>query len=550
MAQETTKGAPLPVPGRSVIATRYGIVAASQPQAATAGIQILERGGNAVDAAIATNAVMGLMEPTSNGIGGDLFAIVYIAKTGKLYGLNSSGWSPKALTPEFLAAKGITTMPERGIHSVTVPGAVAGWTALRERFGTMPFSTLLAPAIYYAQNGVPINQVTSGLWSHSLKMLSATPSAAETFLIDGHTPRFGEVFRNPNLAASLRRVAEKGRDGYYKGATAEAIVAASRQLGGAMTLDDLAGFQPEWVTPISTTYHGWTVYELPPNTQGIAALIMLNLMEQFPLAQDGFHSTKTMHTMIEAKKLAYADMLRYIGDPRFSNIPVTALLDKQHAAERAKLIGPRANCSPQPSVLPGVTDAKGKDTIYMTVIDKDGNIVSLIQSNYAGFGSGVVPKGMGFMLQNRGALFTLQPGQPNTLAGHKRPLHTIIPAFMEKGDVHIGFGIMGGWNQAQAHAQFVSNIVDFGMTIQQALEAGRFTKSTFDGCDVQIEQSIPEEVRNQLKALGHDVHTVPLRTPVFGYGQAVMENGTGVHFGASDPRHDGEAIPQPGPVFE
>lgn len=550
MAQNTQTGAKLPITGRSVITTRYGIVAASQPLAAMAGIQVLNLGGNAIDAAIATNAVMGLMEPTSNGIGGDLFAIVYEAKTGKLYGLNASGWSPKGLTPEFLAAKGITKMPERGVHTVTVPGAVAGWTALRERFGTLPFSTLLAQAIYYAENGVPINEITAGLWKNSVRMLSASPNAASTFLINGQAPRAGEVFRNPGLAASLRRVAEHGRDGYYRGATAEAIVAASRELGGTMTPEDLADFQPEWVTPVSTTYRGWTVYELPPNTQGIAALIMLNLMEQYPMADYGFHSVRSLHTMIEAKKLAYADMLRYVGDPKFSNVPVEAMLSKAHAAERAKLIGDRAQCTVEPSKLAGATDAKGRDTIYMSVIDKDGNIVSLIQSNYSGFGSGVVPKGAGFMLQNRGALFTLEKGQPNTLAGHKRPLHTIIPAFMEKGDVHIGFGIMGGWNQAQAHAQFVSDVADYGANIQQALEAGRFTKETFTGCDVKIEETVPDAVRAELTAMGHQVQTIARRTPTFGYGQAVMSNGTGVHFGASDPRHDGEAIPQPAMVFK
>jgi gamma-glutamyltranspeptidase/glutathione hydrolase len=550
MAENNSAGAPLPVQGRSVVTTPFGIVAASQPLAAMAGIQVLQLGGNAVDAAIATNAVMGLMEPTSNGIGGDLFAIIYDAKTGKLYGLNSSGWAPKGLTPEFLASKGITQMPERGIHSATVPGAVAGWAAMRERFGTLPFSTLLAPAIYYAENGVPINQVTAGLWSHSVEMLKAHPNSASTFLINGQAPTFGQKFRNPDLASSLQRIADKGRDGYYKGPTAEAIVAISRELGGAMTLEDLADFQPEWVTPISTTYRGWTVYEIPPNTQGIAALIMLNLMERYPLGEYGFHSARALHTMIEAKKLAYADMLRYIGDPRFSKIPVEALLSKEHAAERVKLIGDRAQCSVQPSQLARVADAQGKDTIYMTVIDKDGSIVSLIQSNYAGFGSGVVPKGAGFMLQNRGALFTLEKDQPNTLVGHKRPLHTIIPAFMEKGDVRIGFGIMGGWNQAQAHAQFVANVVDYHMNLQQALEAGRFTKSTFNGCDVQVEESVPESTRHELSALGHDVHPVPRRTPTFGYGQAVLSNGTGVHFGASDPRHDGEAIPQPAPVFQ
>lgn len=548
-AQVQQSGTPMPVQGRSIIQTKFGVVATSQPLASMAGVQILERGGNAVDAAIAANSTLGLMEPTSNGIGGDLFAIVYDAKTKKLYGLNSSGWSPKSQTPELLASKGITKMPERGVYTVTVPGAVAGWDALRQRFGTLPFSTLLAPAIYYAENGFPVNQVTAGLWGRSVKLLSSHPNSASTFLINGEAPKAGQVFRNPDLANSLRRIAEHGRDGYYKGSTAEAIVAIEKEFGGVMTAEDLADFQPEWVTPISTTYRGWTVYEIPPNTQGIAALIMLNLMEQFPMKEYGFHSAKSLHVMIEAKKLAYADMLKYVGDPRFSKIPVEQLLDKTHAAERAKLIGERANCNPQPSQIPGITDAKGKDTIYMTVIDKDGNIVSLIQSNYAGFGSGLVPKNGGFMLQNRGALFTLEPNHPNTLAGHKRPIHTIIPSFMEKGDTRIGFGIMGGWNQAQAHAQFVADIADYGMNIQQALEAGRFTKSTFEGCDVQVEELVPEKTRDELKALGHQVQTVPRRTPVFGYGQAVMDNGTGVHFGASDPRHDGAAIPQPGPVF-
>lgn len=548
--QQSGQGTPLPTTGRSVITTRYGIVAASQPLAAMAGIQVLERGGNAVDAAIATNSVMGLMEPTSNGIGGDLFAIVYEAKRAKVYGLNSSGWAPQRLTPEFLAAKGVKEMPQRGIDSATVPGAVAGWQALHDRFGTLPLSMLLKPAIYYAENGVPINEITAGLWSHSVNFLASHPNSATTYLIDGRAPKPGEVFRNPDLAKSLQRVADKGRDGYYKGATAEAIATISKEMGGAMTLEDLADFAPEWVEPISTNYRGWKVYEIPPNSQGIAALMMLNLMEQFPLADYGFHSARSLHTMIEAKKLAYADLLRYVGDPKFSKIPVEQMLDKQHAVERAKLITDHAQCSVEPSVLGGVTDAQGKDTIYMTVIDKDGNIVSLIQSNYAGFGSGVVPKGTGFMLQNRGALFTLEKSRPNTLAGHKRPLHTIIPAFMEKGDIKIGFGIMGGWNQAQAHAQFVSDIVDYGLTIQQALEAGRFTKSSFGGCDVEVEERVPESIRLQLVEMGHKVQSIPIRTPVFGYGQAVMSNSQGVHFGASDPRHDGEAIPQPGPMFD
>ena len=319
-----------------------------------------------------------------------------------------------------------------------------------------------------------------------------------------------------------------------------------------MELADLAEFQPEWVQPIQTTYRGWTVSEIPPNSQGIAALEMLTILERFPLGEWGFHSTQTLHAMIEAKKLAYADLLRYVGDPRFGQIPVAELLGKEGAARRAARIDPKsAACKVEPTKLAAVTDAKGSDTIYLTAVDKDGNIVSLIQSNYSGFGSGLVPKDKGFMLHNRGALFTLEPGQPNTLAPRKRPIHTIIPGFLQKGEVKIGFGIMGGWNQAQAHAQFVVDVVDYGMSIQQALEAGRFTKGTFEGCDVEIESSVPEQVRAQLAGLGHKLEVRPPRTPNFGYGQAVLYDArTGVKFGASDPRHDGEAVPVPAPAFE
>jgi gamma-glutamyltranspeptidase/glutathione hydrolase len=552
MALAMTLAAALPVPGRSITQSPHGVAASSQPLAAQAAVQVLQRGGTAVDAAIAANSTQGLMEPTSNGIGGDLFAIVYIAKEDKLYGLNSSGWSPKGMTPEFLASKGVTgELPYRGVYTVTVPGAVAGWAALHAKFGKLPLATDLAPAIWYAEHGFPVMEVTAGLWSHSVEMLAADPESKATFLLDDRAPRAGELFKNPNLARSLRRIAEHGRDGYYQGPTAQAIVEVVRERGGVMTLDDLSEFEPEWVEPLRTTYRGWTVAELPPNGQGIAALEMLNILEQFPLRDWGFHSPRTLHAMIEAKKLAYADLLKYIGDPRFGRIPVAALIAKENGERRAKLIDPKkAACHVEPSELPGVTAAKGSDTIYLTVVDGDGNIVSLIQSNYAGFGSGLTPKGAGFMLQNRGNLFTLKPGQINTIAGRKRPLHTIIPAFMQKDDVRIGFGIMGGWNQAQAHAQFVVDVADFGMTIQQALEAGRFTKGTFEGCDVEIESSVPPEVRAELSALGHQLKLQPPRTPVFGYGQAVMfDRKSGVKSGASDPRHDGQAIPVPAPYF-
>jgi gamma-glutamyltranspeptidase/glutathione hydrolase len=537
------------VPGRSVVATRHGIVASSQPLAAAAGVKILDLGGNAMDAAIATNAMVGVMEPTSNGIGGDMFALIYDAKSKRVYALNASGWAPSGLTPQLLADQDLGSMPQRGIYSVTVPGVVAGWGALREKFGTLPMSTLLAPAIRAAEEGFPVMEITAGHWQASQSSLRSDPEAAKTFLIDGHAPRAGELFRNPALAASLRRIAKDGLSGFYDGETAEAILTLSRQQGGTFTAADLAEFRAEWMEPISTTYRGWQVYEVGPNTQGIAALIMLNIMQCFPISEWGLHSPNALHTMIEAKKLAYADMIAQVGDPHFTKIPVAAMLDKDRAAERAKLIDP-GHASPrvEPAQLAGITDAKGSDTIYLTVADKDGNIVSLIQSNYMGFGSGLVPAGCGFMLQNRGALFTLQPNQPNTLAPRKRPLHTIIPAMMEKDGVRIGFGIMGGWNQAQAHAQFVSNIADHGLTIQQALEAGRFTKSTFDDVDVEIEDRIPAAARQALADRGHNVHTLGPRTATFGYGQATMTTPAGVQFGASDPRHDGAAIPQTDPL--
>jgi gamma-glutamyltranspeptidase/glutathione hydrolase len=536
--------------GRSLVATRLGIVAASQPLAARAGAQILERGGHAVDAAIAANAAMGLMEPTSNGIGGDLFALVYDAKTGTLTGLNASGWAPKELSTTFLRAKGVETMPTRGALSVTVPGVVAGWHVLRERYGRLPMADLLAPAVHYADQGFPVSEVTAGLWALGAKRLSANPRSAQTFLIDGKAPLPGQIFRNPALARTLERIGREGRDGYYRGPVAAAIVAALQAGGSPMTLDDLASFEPEWVTPISTTYRGWTVSEIPPQGQGIAALIMLNLMETVPMGEFGLHSPRAMHAMIEAKKLAYADLLRYVGDPRFGDVPVAALLDKAQAATRARSIDPaRANCKVEPSTLAGVTDMQGHDTIYLSVVDREGNMVSLIQSNYQGFGSDVVPEGTGFMLHNRGALFTMAEGQPNTLAGRKRPLHTIIPGFMEKDGTRISFGIMGGWNQAQAHAQFVAHVVDFGLNAQEALEAGRFTKATFEGCDVEVEALVPEATRTALLSLGHAVTVVPPRTPTFGYGQATVSRPDGVHSGASDPRHDGAAIPEAPAVF-
>jgi gamma-glutamyltranspeptidase / glutathione hydrolase len=543
-------GDPKVVVGRSKIATRYGIVAASQPLAARAGVQILERGGNAIDAAIATNAVLGVVEPNNNGLGGDMFAIYYEARTGKLYGLNGSGWAPTGLTPALVRAKGYTQMPIRSIYAVTVPGVVKGWEMMRARFGTLPMAALLAPAMFYAQDGFPVTDIVADAWHEMTDKLGAGPHAAEVFLPDGRAPRAGELFRNPDLARSLERIARHGVAGFYEGETAEAILAVERELGGTMTAQDLTAYQPVWVDPVSTTYHGWTVSELPPNTQGLAALMMLDLMAQYPLADYGLGSAQAMHVMIEAKKLAYADMLRYVADPTFATVPTAAMLDREHARQRAALIDPaHAACAVEPSKLGGITDSPGRDTVYLSVVDRHGNIVSLIQSLYGAFGSGIVAPGTGIMLHNRGNLFTLEDGHPNQLAPHKRPLHTLIPGFMTNGEVKIGFGIIGGFNQAQAHAQFVSNVVDFGLDVQQALEVGRFTKTTFTGCDVDVEALVPERTRAGLAALGHQVRTVAPRSQTFGYGQAVMSDGAGVHFGGSEPRHDGAAIPEAPDVF-
>jgi gamma-glutamyltranspeptidase/glutathione hydrolase len=539
---------------RSMVMTKFGIVSTSQTLASQAGARILEEGGNAIDAAIAANATLGVVEPAMNGMGGDLFAIIYEAKTGKLYGLNSSGWTPAGLTLDMLTKQGITEANRLGVHRVTVPGAVAGWQALRGKFGTMNFDRLFGAAIYYAENGYPVTELISQEWQGSERRKATVPGFKETYMPGGHTPKPGEIFKNPVLAESLKMVAQKGRDGFYKGPLAERLVNFLHEQGNAMTLADLSEFQPEWVDPVSTVYHGWRVWELPPNSQGIAALEMLNIMERYPLADYGHNSTKALHVMVEAKKLAYADLLRYVGDPRsvqagHSKIPVDAMISKETAIARAKMIQTEhANCEPLPAELNERTRT-GNDTIYMSAIDREGNIVSLIQSNYNGFGTGMVAPGTGFALHDRGSLFTLKPGEPNTIGPRKRPLHTIIPAFMEKDSTRIGFGIMGGWNQSQAHAQFVSNIADFGMNIQAAMEAARFTKGSFGGCDVSMESRITQKVRDELTTMGHKIRVVGAYSGSMGRGQVVESDGNGVHFGASDPRADGEAVPEGPPLF-
>jgi gamma-glutamyltranspeptidase/glutathione hydrolase len=524
--------------GRSMVISRGGIVAAESPLAAQAGVRVLESGGNAVDAAIATNAMMGVVEPMMNGIGGDLFAIIYDAKANKIYGLNASGWAPRGLTIEFLSKQGIREMPQHGVHAITVPGAVDGWEKLAEKFGRKKLSEDLAAAIRTAEEGFPVPEWTAAYWGGEVDLLRSDEAATKTYLPNDRAPHVGEVFRNPDLAWSLQQIAEHGRDAFYKGGIAQKILETMRHHNGTMAAEDLADYSSEFVEPISTTYREWTVYEMPPNGQGIAALEMLNIMETFPIAQFGFGSAKALHAMIEAKKLAYADMAKYVADPRGQKIPVAALLSKDWAKQRAQLIdAEHAKCDVAGGELPG-----GSDTTYLSVVDRDGNMVSLIQSNYDGFGSGIVSPGTGFVLHNRGGLFTLDSASPNALAGHKRPRHTIIPGFAQKGDTRMAFGIMGGWNQSQAHAQFIANIADFKMNIQAAMEAPRFSKHTFAGCDVMMENRIAAAARNELSTKGHKIQVLGTYSSGVGGGQAVLRDfATGVNYGASDPRKDGQA---------
>jgi gamma-glutamyltranspeptidase / glutathione hydrolase len=531
---------------RSMVITDRGIVATSHTLASQAGAQILAHGGSAIDAAIAANAVLGVTEPMMNGVGGDLFLIYWDAKTGKLYGLNSSGWAPRGLSIEYLKQKGIFQMPQAGIDSVTVPGAVEGWSKAHARFGKLPWKDLFTPAIYYAEHGYPVPELIHGFWEGEEQVLKQTPEAERIYLPGGKPPEIGEMFSNPDLGKTLRLIAEGGRDAFYRGEIAQSIIATSTELGGTMKPDDLADFSAEWVEPISITYHGWKVYELPPNGQGMAALEMLNIMSTLPPDKAGPLAPAELHNRIEAMKLAYSDLYRYNADPRFAKVPVKGLLAPDYAKQRASLIDPaKANCTPASG------SPARSDTTYLAAVDKDGNIASLIQSNYDAFGSGVAVKGRGFVLQDRGGLFVLDPSHPNALAPRKRPFHTIIPAFMEQGDTHIGFGIMGGANQPLAHAQFVSNLVDYGMNIQAALSEPRFTVRPTEqgiGCDIMIESRVPAETLTALEQKGHKFKVRKEYSTAMGRGQAVLHNSkSNVNFAASDPRADGSAEPEPLP---
>jgi gamma-glutamyltranspeptidase/glutathione hydrolase len=530
-----------------MVISRQGIAATSQVLASQSAAQILARGGSAVDAAIAANAVLAVLEPMQCGPGGDLFVLHWEAATGKLTGLNASGPAPRTLSPEYLALKGFDAMPQEGIHSVTVPGAVEGWGRIHARFGRLPWKSLFQDAIAIASEGFFVAETIAEIWAEpqSLKKIHANPESVRIFLPGGKPPREGDLFRNPDMAHALHLIAQEGPGAFYKGEVAAAIVNTSRSLGGTMTAEDLAAFSSEWVEPISIDYRGWRICELPPNSQGIAALEMLNFMETLPAdiapGTNGWHSPDEMHKRIEAMKLAYADVYRYNADPRCGDIPVNQLLSKDYARARARLIDPaKANCK-VPAGQPIASD-----TTYLTIVDRDGNIASWIQSIYTDFASAVTVDGMGFPLQSRGGGFTLDPTHPNVLAGGKRPFHTIIPGFMERGHQHIGFGIMGGPNQPLAHAQFVSNMVDYGMNIQAALEAPRFTKRTSTGCDVWIESRVPSDTLRQLSERGHEISIRRQYTQEMGRGQAVLhDSNTGTNYAASDPRADGAAIPEP-----
>ncbi len=528
---------------RSEVIARNAMAATSHPLATQVAIDILKRGGSAVDAAIAANATLGLMEPTGNGIGGDIFAIVWDAKTSKLYGLNGSGRSPYTLTLEHFKEKGLKSIPSLGPLPVSVPGCVDGWFEMHGRFGRLPMQEVLAPAIQYAREGFPVSELISYYWQRSFPAFRNMPNYLQTYTIDGRPPRKGDVFRNPYLASTLEKIAKDGRDVFYKGEIARAIDAFMKEQGGFLSYRDLAEHRSEWVEPVSTNYRGYDVWELPPNGQGIAALQMLNILEGYDFSKIAWGSAEHIHYFVEAKKLAFEDRARFYADPDFNKIPLKGLLSKEYAAERRKLIGERASTRLEAG-NPALHDG---DTIYLTVADREGNMVSLIQSNYRGMGSGMVPPGLGFMLQNRGELFTLQEGQFNTYAPHKRPFHTIIPGFITKdGKPWVSYGVMGGEFQPLGHVQIVMNLIDFGMNLQEAGDAPRIghTGSSeptgermTDGGWVQLESGYDYDT---IRALMQRGHRVQFALGVYGGYQAIMRTGD-IYIGASESRNDGQA---------
>jgi len=531
---------------RSEVIAVHGMAATSQPLATQIALDILKKGGSAVDAAIAANAALGLMEPTGNGMGGDLFAIVWDAKSAKLHGLNASGRSPMSLTLEEFRKRELTRIPPYGVLPITVPGCVDGWFELHDKFGKLEMTEVLAPAIGYARDGFPVSELIAYYWDLSVPTRQDQPFFLETFTSDGKAPAKGELWRNKPLAQTLDKIASKGRDEFYRGDIAHTIARTVQDSGGFLTYEDLANHRSEWVEPVSTNYRGIEVWELPPNGQGIAALQILNILETFDIAGMGFGSTEYVHAFVEAKKLAFEDRAKFYADPAFSDIPVTGLISMDYAAARAKLIDParagRRYDAGNPALYQG-------DTIYLTTADSEGNMVSLIQSNYRGMGCGVCPEGLGFGLQDRGELFNLAEGQANTYAPGKRPFHTIIPAFATiDGKPWLSFGVMGGATQPQAHAQIIINLVDFGMNLQEAGDAPRILHTgssqptgemMTNGGVVSLESGIGYEVRRDLTEMGHRLQ---INVGSFGGYQAIMfDEKQGVYYGASESRKDGQA---------
>lgn len=528
---------------RSEVIAQNGMVATSHPLASQIGLDILKSGGNAIDAAIAANIALGLMEPTGNGIGGDLFVIIWDAKTKKLYGLNASGPAPKNISIEYFKNKGMDKIPSYGPLPVSVPGVVDGWIKLHERFGKTDFESLFEPTIKYAQNGFPITETVAYYLELSSERFKEYPNFKEVWMPSNLTLKKGDVFKNPALAKTLQNIAKNKRSSFYEGEIAKIMSDFVINNGGFLSREDLAEFHSEWVEPLSTNYRGYDIWELPPNGQGIAALQILNLLEKYDIRNMGLQSSEYIHLFTEAKKLAFADRAKFYADPNFNNIDVNYLISKEYAEKRRKLIHPsKASLSDDPGIL-----IEG-DTIYLTTADKEGNMVSLIQSNYRGMGSGMVPPGLGFMLQNRGELFNLDKNHANALIGGKRPFHTIIPAFITKNNKpFVSFGVMGGATQPQAHAQIIINIIDFDLNLQEAGDAPRIVhsgssqptgESMINGGYLSLESSFKDIIIEELKNKGH---VIEYQKGIFGGYQAIMYK-DGVYYGASESRKDGHAV--------
>ena len=527
---------------RSEVIGQHGMVATSHPLATQIGIDVLKKGGTAIDAAIAANIALGLMEPTGSGIGGDLFAIVWDAEEQKLFGLNASGPAPQSISLDYFKQQKLAKIPPFGPLPVTVPGAVDGWVKLHEKFGNQSFASLFEPTIDYAKKGHPVTETIAYYLDRSKETFKQYPNFSEVWMKDGETTGKGDIFKNPQLANTLEIIAEKGRAGFYEGEVAKTIADFIQAQGGFLTYEDLANFNSEWVEPVSTNYRGYDVWELPPNGQGMVALQILNILENFDVKKMGLFSSDYVHLFTEAKKLAFADRAKHYADPNFSKIPIEQLVSKSYAKERAALIDLAKAAQVDESGIPN-----GGDTIYLTAADQFGNMISLIQSNYRGMGSGMVPPGLGFMLQDRGELFSLEEGHANVIEGGKRPFHTIIPAFVTKDNKpYLSFGVMGGATQPQAHAQIIINLIDFGYNLQEAGDAPRLVHSgssqptdeiMLDGGSLSLETGFGTAIEEALKEKGHKLQ---YQKGIFGGYQAIMIK-DGVYFGASESRKDGQA---------